>query len=105
MARHILPSIRTTPQGLREKNKRYPFLGTLRSSHDRLVAGAWDEIVLDYTVGESGIADGARFKIAFKFYTDWACSRPAMRRPPTTSRRSIRQARSFRGKARRLSRR
>ncbi len=23
-------------------------------------------------MGESGIADGARFKIAFKFYTDWA---------------------------------
>ena len=37
-----------------------------------MVAGAWDEIVLEYTVGESGIADGARLKIAFKFYTDWA---------------------------------
>ena len=36
------------------------------------MAGVWEEIVLDYTVGESGIADGARFKIAFKFYTDWA---------------------------------
>jgi hypothetical protein len=37
-----------------------------------LVAGAWEEITLDYTVGASGIADGARLKIAFKFYTDWA---------------------------------
>lgn len=63
---------RTVPQRLREQNKAHPFLGTLRSSHDRLVAGVWDEIVLDYTVGESGIADGARLKIAFKFYTDWA---------------------------------
>ncbi|WP_045835358.1 hypothetical protein [Hyphomicrobium sp. 99] len=63
---------RTAPLGLRENNKRYPFLGTLRSSHDRLVAGVWEDIVLDYTVGESGIADGARLKIAFKFYTDWA---------------------------------
>lgn len=64
--------VRTVPQGLRDKNRAYPFLGVLRSSHDRLVAGVWDEIVLDYTVGESGIADGARLKIAFKFYTDWA---------------------------------
>jgi hypothetical protein len=68
---HPFPA-RTVPQGLREYAKRYAFLGTLSASHDRLVAGVWEEIVLDYTVGESGIADGARFKIAFKFYTDWA---------------------------------
>lgn len=48
-----------------------PFLGTLSGSHDTLVAGVWDEITLEYVVGESGIADGARLKIAFKFYTDW----------------------------------
>jgi hypothetical protein len=63
---------RTVPQDLRQATKGYPFLGTLSASLHRLVAGVWEEIVLGYTVGESGIADGARFKIAFKFYTDWA---------------------------------
>ena len=34
--------------------------------------GSWSEIVLDYEVGASGIADGAWFKATFKFYSDWA---------------------------------
>jgi hypothetical protein len=67
-----LSNKRTRPTELLNQTPSYPFLGTLRCSHDRIVAGTWDEIVLDYVVGESGIADGARLKIAFKFYTDWA---------------------------------
>lgn len=63
---------RTFPLGLRQRTDALPFLGRLSCSHDRLVAGAWDEVVLEYLVGASGIADGARLKIAFKFYTDWA---------------------------------
>ncbi|MFZ0033951.1 MAG: hypothetical protein WAK60_03040, partial [Sedimentisphaerales bacterium] len=63
---------KTIPTGLREYAENFPFLGALRGSHDTVVAGAWEEIVLDYIVGASGIADGARLKIDFKFYTDWA---------------------------------
>ncbi len=49
----------TAPTSLRVRAKRFPLLGTLKCSHDRLVAGTWEEITLDYTVGASGIADGA----------------------------------------------
>lgn len=63
---------RTTPQGTAELARSLPFLGTLVCTHSTLVAGSWDEIGLTYTVGASGIADGARLKIAFKFYSDWA---------------------------------
>jgi hypothetical protein len=38
----------------------------------RLEAGSWAEIVLDYEVGSSGIADGGWLKATFKFYSDWA---------------------------------
>jgi hypothetical protein len=62
----------TAPQGLYAKTHAMPFLGRLTCSHDRLVAGEWAEILLDYEVGASGIADGAWLKIAFKFYSDWA---------------------------------
>jgi hypothetical protein len=64
--------VRIIPTGLQQYVSSFPFLGALRCSHDTLTAGTWEEIVLDYTVGASGIADGARLKIAFKFYTDWA---------------------------------
>jgi hypothetical protein len=37
-----------------------------------VVAGSWHEIILDYQVGESGLADGAWIKATFKFYSDWA---------------------------------
>lgn len=63
---------RTFPTNLRRHASALPFLGRLTCSHDILIAGTRDEIVLDYIVGECGIADGARLKIAFKFYTDWA---------------------------------
>lgn len=60
------------PPGLRRRIADLPFLGRLTCSHDRLTAGAWEEVVLDYEVGGSGIADGAWLKITFKFYSDWA---------------------------------
>ncbi len=60
------------PQGLYQKTKAMPFLGSVTCNLDRLTAGEWTEIVLDYTVGASGMADGAWFKATFKFYSDWA---------------------------------
>lgn len=60
------------PKGLYEKTKAMPFLGGVTCNVDRLVAGEWTEIILDYTVGASGIADGAWIKATFKFYSDWA---------------------------------
>jgi hypothetical protein len=44
----------------------------LRCNLDQVEAGSWQEILLDYEVGAGGIADGATFKITFKFYSDWA---------------------------------
>ncbi|KKY27141.1 hypothetical protein UCDDS831_g00886 [Diplodia seriata] len=32
----------------------------------------WTELVVEYTVGASGLADGAWIKGTFKFYSDWA---------------------------------
>lgn len=60
------------PQGLYEQNKARPFLGHVSCSHHTVTAGAWEEIQLVYTVGASGLADGAWLKVAFKFYSDWA---------------------------------
>jgi len=36
------------------------------------VAGSWREIVIDYELGASGMADGSGFKATFRFYSDWA---------------------------------
>ena len=60
------------PAGLYALNKARPFVGKVHCNVDRLVAGSWNEIVLDYEVGASGVADGAWFKATFKFYSDWA---------------------------------
>ena len=60
------------PRGLYQKTKDMPFLGNVRCNVERLVAGEWTEIVLDYEIGASGMADGAWFKATFKFYSDWA---------------------------------
>ena len=60
------------PRGLYDRTKVMPFGGKVTCNVDRLVAGSWNEIVLDYEVGASGIADGAWFKATFKFYSDWA---------------------------------
>ncbi len=62
----------TAPEGLYEKTKDMPFLGKVTCHTEKLVAGSWEEIVLDYEIGASGIADGAWIKATFKFYSDWA---------------------------------
>jgi hypothetical protein len=61
----------THPQGYLEYISHLPFLGRLRCSTQQIEAGSWQEILLDYEVGASGIADGAWMKITFKFYSDW----------------------------------
>jgi hypothetical protein len=60
------------PKGLYQSTKAMPFLGKVECNVSRLVAGSWQEIVLDYELGASGMADGAWFKATFKFYSDWA---------------------------------
>ncbi|RZI44499.1 hypothetical protein EGT07_03560 [Herbaspirillum sp. HC18] len=60
------------PEGLYEKNKQLPFAGRVTCNVERLETGGWNEIVLDYEVGASGLADGGWFKATFKFYSDWA---------------------------------
>ena len=60
------------PVGLYERTKEMSFLGKVTCNVSKLVAGSWEEIVLDYEVGASGIADGAWLKATFKFYSDWA---------------------------------
>lgn len=60
------------PQGLYVQNKALPFEGRVSSSHQVVQAGSWQELVIDYEVGASGLADGAWIKLCFKFYSDWA---------------------------------
>jgi hypothetical protein len=48
------------------------FLGRLSCSTSEVVAGSWQEVVMEYLVGAAGVADGATLKITFRFYTDWA---------------------------------
>ncbi|WP_020175609.1 DUF3604 domain-containing protein [Methyloferula stellata] len=60
------------PHDLYARTKNLPFAGTLRCNVDCVEAGSWQEILLDYEVGAGGIADGATFKVTFKFYSDWA---------------------------------
>lgn len=62
----------TAPQGLYDGTRDMSFLGKVVCNVKELVAGSWHEIVLDYELGASGIADGAWFKATFKFYSDWA---------------------------------
>jgi hypothetical protein len=57
------------PKGLYQYIKSLPFLGTLDCSVDSLVAGQWTELLIKYTVGGSGLADGAWIKATFKFYS------------------------------------
>ena len=57
------------PTGLYEYVKSLPFLGSLKCNVDTLTAGEWTEIVIEYTVGGSGLADGAWIKGTFKFYS------------------------------------
>lgn len=60
------------PQGLYQYTKSLPFLGSLDCNTQHLTAGQWTELLVTYTVGGSGLADGAWIKGTFKFYSDWA---------------------------------
>jgi hypothetical protein len=59
----------TAPLGLYDYTKSLPFLGTVTTDITSLVAGQWAEINILYTVGASGLADGAWIKGTFKFYS------------------------------------
>jgi hypothetical protein len=61
----------SAPAGLYERNKKRPFLGRATCNVDKLIAGEWTEISIDYEVGQAGLADGAWIKATFKFYSDW----------------------------------
>src|SRR3569833_2798224 len=65
------------PTGLYQHTKSLPFLGTLKCNTESLIAGQWTELVIEYTVGASGLADGAWIKGTFKFYSDWALFQPS----------------------------
>lgn len=60
------------PQGLYAKTKAMPFLGNVSCNVSSIAAGSWQEIILDYELGASGMADGSWFKATFRFYSDWA---------------------------------
>ncbi|KAH9229284.1 hypothetical protein K456DRAFT_1728734 [Colletotrichum gloeosporioides 23] len=60
------------PKGLYRHTKGLPFLGSLECNTKTLIAGQWTELIVEYTVGASGLADGAWIKGTFKFYSDWA---------------------------------
>jgi len=60
------------PPGLYQITKDMPFLGKVTCNVDSIVAGSWQEIVIDYELGGSGMADGSWFKATFRFYSDWA---------------------------------
>lgn len=47
-----------------------PFLGRLTCDTEQVVAGSFEEIVIDYEVGASGMADAGMLKFTFKFYSD-----------------------------------
>jgi hypothetical protein len=59
------------PRGAVEYFGSLPFLGALAVSAEEVRAGSVEEIVLDYTVGAAGLADGGSLKIAFRYYSDW----------------------------------
>jgi hypothetical protein len=62
----------TAPPGLYQKTKVMPFLGKVSCNIEGMEAGSWQEIVIDYELGASGMADGSWFKATFRFYSDWA---------------------------------
>ena len=60
------------PAGLYAHSKAQPFAGRVTCNATTVEAGSWQEILLDFEVGASGVADGASVKATFKFYSDWA---------------------------------
>lgn len=73
--RHELAGDYFAPEGLYEYTKSLPFVGKVKSNATSIVAGEWTEIIMDYEVGASGLADGAWIKATFKFYS---VSRPCL---------------------------
>lgn len=67
--RHELAGQYFAPEGLYEYTKSLPFVGKVWSDVRTLVAGEWTEIVINFEVGASGLADGAWIKGTFKFYS------------------------------------
>lgn len=67
--RHELAGSYFAPEGLYEYTKSLPFVGKVWSDVKTLVAGEWTEIVINFEVGASGLADGAWIKGTFKFYS------------------------------------
>lgn len=61
----------TAPVGLYDKTKDMPFLGKVSCNIEEMDAGSWQEIIIDYEIGQSGMADGSWFKATFRFYSDW----------------------------------
>ena len=53
------------------KTKEMPFLGRVSCNVEEMVCGSWQEIIIDYEIGQSGMADGSWFKATFRFYSDW----------------------------------
>lgn len=64
-----LAGVYFAPEGLYQYIKELPFLGALECETKTLIAGQWTEVVITYTVGGSGLADGAWIKGTFKFYS------------------------------------
>jgi hypothetical protein len=62
----------TAPTGYLALTQAMPFLGRVECSHTQVEAGSWQEILLEITIGSSGLADGGAVKATFKFYSDWA---------------------------------
>jgi len=62
----------TAPPDLYQATKDMPFLGKVSCNIESMEAGSWQEIIIDYELGASGMADGSWFKATFRFYSDWA---------------------------------
>ncbi|KAF0165191.1 MAG: hypothetical protein FD157_1543 [Rhodocyclaceae bacterium] len=62
----------TAPPTLYQVTKDMPFLGKVSCNIEQMEAGSWQEIIIDYELGASGMADGSWFKATFRFYSDWA---------------------------------
>src|SRR3989344_6123050 len=59
------------PKGLYSATKDMPFLGKVSCNVESIVAGSWQEIVIDYELGAPGMADGSWLKATVRFYSDW----------------------------------
>jgi hypothetical protein len=90
----------TSPTGYYERTKAMPFLGRITCRTRKIVAGSWQEIILDYEVGASGLADGAWIKATSSFTPIGHCFRRAIPKPRITSRLNIRRGRSCRSRSR-----